>query len=197
MPEEKKAVIPPAAAADTDLASKVSELEAKLAAETAEKLKERSEKENYRAGLLSRKEQDKKLKRLSQEDLSDPEKLEKVIEEKIQDTKLEEKLTAETEAKAKYYADLEKENAELARSLEAAKTSGGSGGGAGINEHSTSKPQGYFSPAQKAELRKIYESHGQYSPEMIDKMMSRAEDIARQKAGSGALKNDLVPKRTN
>lgn len=198
--EEKKAVESSNAAAEAAkssaaaaekeaLATKVKELEDKLAKETRDK-------ENYRAGLLSRKEQDKKNRRLTAEDLSDPAKVEEAIEAKIQERELDAKVSAESEASLKRMQELEKQNAELARSLEAAKTSGGSASdGAGINEASVSKPQGYWSESQRAELREIYTSHGLYSAEMIEKMILRAEQIAKDKSATGHLKNDLVPKR--
>lgn len=184
-----------AAAAETEKdrlhAAKVKELEEKLAKETRDK-------ENYRAGLLSKKELDKKNRRLTAEDLADPVKVEEAMEAKIQEAALEAKVSTDVEAEANARKKLETELEETKRALEAAKTSGGgAGGGAGIQENSASKPQGYFSDVQKAELRRIYTSHGLYTPDMIEKMIVRAEEIAKQKAGSESRVNDLVPKRTN
>ncbi len=47
----------------------------------------------------------------------------------------------------------------------------------------------YWSQAQKAELRKIYESRGLYSSDQIDRMVDSAEK--RAKTNSGAVEGNF------
>jgi hypothetical protein len=173
-------------------ASKIAELEAKLA-------KSESDKEVYRSGLLAAKDLGKKAKHITQEVLEDPEKLESAIEAKIQDKELTDKAYAEAEAKVKEDERLRKENEELRRSLEAAQTAGFAGGasmGSGHNENSESKPTGYWSDAQKNELRQIYTSRGLYSQDQITKMLAKAEEIARTKTATSDRQNDMTKTRS-
>lgn len=176
----------------SDQASKIADLEARLAKET-------KEKEIYRSGLLAAKDLGRKAKRLTKEDLEDPEKLETAIEAKIQDKELTDKALAEAETKAKEDERLKKENEELRRSLEAAQTAGYTGGasmGSGHNENSESKQTGYWSDAQRNELRQIYASRGMYSQDQITKMVAKAEDIARTKTATSDRTNDLTKTRS-
>lgn len=172
-------------------AKKIADLEARLAKETADK-------EVYRAGLLAAKNLGGKAKHIKPEDLSDPEKLESAIDAKIQEKELEQKALQEATAKATEEATLRRENEELRRSLEAAKTAGfsGAGAGSGHNEHSESKSQSYWSDGQKAELRQIYASRNMYTPEQIEKMVSKAEEIARTKTATSDRANDLTKTRS-
>ena len=154
------------------------------------------DKEVYRAGLLAAKELGSKPK-ITPEDLADPVKLDSAIEAKIKQDKLEQQ--AQTDAEAKTLEDdrLKAENEELRRTLEAAKTAGFSSPsvGSGHNENSESKPQGYWSEPQKAELRQMYQSRNLYSSEQIDTMIKRAEDIARAKSATSERGNDLSDTR--
>lgn len=180
----------PATAAETS--TEIAELKARLAKET-------SEKEIYRAGLLAAKDLGKKQKRITQEDLASPEKLEEVIDAKIQERDLEKKAAQEVEEKAIQADKLRAENEELRRALEAGKSAGGFGGtasvGSGHNEHSESKPQGYWSDAQKSELRQIYNSRNIYTQEQIEKMITKAEEIARTKTAQASRVNDMTKTR--
>jgi hypothetical protein len=174
--------------AGADHAATIADLQIRLAKETRDK-------EIYRAGLLAVK--DKKPKRLSAEVLADPEQLESALEAKIEDRELEQKALQEAEAKATADEQLLRENEELRRSLDAAKTAGyaGSGGGSGHNEHSESKPTSYWSDAQKSELRQMYQSRGLYSPDQIEKLVTKAEEIARNQAGGADGNFSGVPTR--
>jgi hypothetical protein len=130
--------------------------------------------------------------------LSDPEKLEEAIDAKIQDKELEEKAILEAEASAAKDEQLKRENDELRRTLEAARTAGFGGiasVGSGHNESSESKPAGYWSEAQRNELRNIYASRNMYSPEQISKMVQKAEEIAMTKTAQAARSNDLSKTR--
>ena len=177
-----------------------SESSAKIAELTARLEKETKEKEIYRAGLLAAKDLGKKQKRITQEDLSSPEKLEEAIDAKIQERDLEKKAIQEAEEKAIQADKLRAENEELRRALEAGKSAGGFGGtasvGSGHNEHSESKPKGYWSDAQKNELRQIYNSRGIYSAEQVEKMIIKAEEIAQSKTAQSPRNNDMTKTRT-
>lgn len=175
----------------SEQAAKIADLEARLA-------KESKDKEVYRAGLLAAKDLGKKPKRLTAETIADPEALESIIDAKIQDRDLEQKLTQDTERKLQEDETLRRENEELRRSLDAAQTAGFSGGygsGSGHNENSVSKPSGYWSDQQRADLVKIYESRAMYSPDQIKTMVVKAEEIARTKTAQSARSNDVSPKR--
>lgn len=162
--------------------------------------KETKEKEIYRAGLLSAKDLSKKAKRITQDELENPEKLEEAINAKIEERDLEKKAVQEVEQKSQEEARLRAENEELRRSLEASKSSGGFGGtagmGAGHNESSESKPQGYWSEAQRNELRNIYNSRGMYSPQQVELMVTKAEEIAQSKTAQSARTNDMTKTRS-
>jgi hypothetical protein len=198
MPEEKKEVKeaqasgqsanPSAADAEkVSLAAKVAELESKLAKETRDK-------ENYRAGLLSKKEFEKRAKS-EPLDLTDPSKAEEYIESKLQERELERKATEDASKESEERERLRKENDELRRSLEARSAAvGGISGGSGTSE-TESKPQGYWSDSQKDELRQIYATRGFYSSEQVEKMVARAEQIARSKTALAERNNDLTPTR--
>lgn len=173
----------------SDQSAKIAELEVRLA-------KEAKEKEIYRSGLLAAKELGKKTKRITQDDLADPEKLEEAIEAKIQDKELETKALQDAEQSVSQAEALRKENEELRRSLEAAKVSNYAGIGSGHNENSESKPTGYWSDGQRNELRQIYQSRNMYSPDQIDKMISKAEEIARTKTATSPRNNDLTKTRS-
>ena len=175
--------------------------QAKLIADlTARREKETKEKEIYRAGLLSAKDLSKKAKRITQDDLENPEKLEEAINAKIEERNLEQKAVQEVEQKSQEEARLRAENEELRRSLEASKTAGGFGGtagmGAGHNEHSESKPQGYWSEGQRNELRSIYNSRGMYSAQQVELMVTKAEEIAQSKTAQSARNNDMTKTRS-
>jgi len=175
----------------SEQAARIADLEARLAKET-------KEKEIYRGGLLAAKDLGKTAKRITSEDLSDPERLEKAIEAKIQDKELEQKAVLDTEQSLSAAEKLRKENEELRRSLEAAQTagfSGGSGAGSGHNENSETKGTTYWSEMQKNELRQIYASRGLYSQEQIEKMVSKAEQIAQSKTALSERGNDLTKTR--
>ena len=176
----------------SDQSAKIADLQARLD-------KESKEKEIYRAGLLAAKDLGKKAKRISLEQLEDPEKLEEAIDAKIQDRELEHKATQETEQQVAESEKLRAENEELRRALDAGKSAGGFGGTAGVgsghNENSESKPTGYWSDSQKAELREIYSSRGMYTTEQIEKMVVLAETIAQNKTAQSARKNDVVKTR--
>lgn len=176
----------------SEQAAKIAELEARLAKET-------KEKEIYRGGLLAAKDLGKTAKRITSEELNDPEKLEKAIEAKIQDKELEQKAATETEQTLSAAEKLRKENEELRRSLEAAQTagfSGGAGTGSGHNENSESKSTSYWSDGQKNELRQIYQSRGLYSHDQIEKMVAKAEQIAQSKTALAERGNDLTKTRS-
>ncbi len=175
------------------------ESSAKIAELTARLEKETKEKEIYRAGLLAAKDLGKKQKRITQEDLASPEKLEEVIDAKIEERDLEKRAAQEVEEKAIQADKLRAENEELRRALEAGKSAGGFGGtasvGSGHNEHSESKPQGYWSDAQKSELRQIYNSRNIYTQDQIERMITKAEEIARTKTAQASRMNDMTKTR--
>ena len=176
--------------------AKIAELQARLEKET-------KEKEIYKSGLLAAKELAKGAKRVTAETLEDPAKLDEAIDAKIRGRELEKKVS-EASPEAVESADervrkLEEQNAELMRSLEAAKTSGGFGGSAGAGSGRSeveSKPAGYWSDAQRDELRGIYRSRGFYSEKQIETMVAKAEEIARNKLAQSARGNDLVKTRS-
>lgn len=176
----------------TEQAAKIADLEARLAKET-------KDKEIYRSGLLAAKDLGKQAKRITSEDLADPVKLETAIEAKIQEKELEAKALKEAEQQVSRDEALRKENEELRRSLEAAQSAGYGGSaslGSGHNENSESKPAGYWSDAQRNELRQIYSSRGLYSNDQIEKMVAKAEEIARTKTAQAARVNDLTKTRS-
>ena len=176
----------------TEQAAKIAELETRLAKET-------KDKEIYRAGLLSAKDLGKRAKRITSDDLADPEKLETAIEAKIQDKELEQKAIQEAAQDAGKDEALRRENEELRRSLEAARTAGYGGSasmGSGHNENSESKSASYWSDSQKQELRQIYASRNMYSSDQIEKLVTKAEEIARTKTAQSARSNDLQKKRS-
>jgi hypothetical protein len=177
----------------SDQSAKIAELQARLEKET-------KEKEIYRSGLMAAKELGRTAKRVTAETLEDPAKLEEAIDAKIQERELERKTETDVEARLAEDKRLREENEELRRSLESAKASGGFGGsastGSGHNESSESKPQGYFSDAQRGELVAMYRSREMYTPEQITKMVARAEELARSRAGGTARGNDLVKTRS-
>ena len=159
--------------------------------------KETKDKEIYRAGLLAAKNLGGGKAKLKPEDVADPEKLDAAIDAKIQQDKLEQQALREAEEKALADEKLKAENEELRRSLEAAKTAGYSAPsvGSGHNENSESQPKGYWSDAQKAELRQIYASRNMYSTEQIDQMVKTAEEIARAKTATSERSNTMTPTR--
>jgi len=174
-----------------EMARQIADLKAKLA-------KVESDKEIYRAGLLAAKQLGKKAKKITLEDLSDPDKLESVIDAKIQDRELEQKALEEAARKASEEERLRLENEELRRSLEATKMAslhGGVGSGTGVNENSISKPNTYWTEEQRNELRRIYASRNMYSPEQIEKMVKKAEEIAITRTATSPRDNDIVEKR--
>jgi len=175
--------------------------QAKLIADLTARLdKETKEKEIYRAGLLSAKDLSKKAKRITQDELENPEKLEEAINAKIEERDLEKKAAQEIEQKSQEEARLRAENEELRRSLEASKNASGFGGtasmGAGHNESSESRPQGYWSEAQRNELRSIYNSRGMYSSQQVELMVKKAEEIAQSKTAQSARNNDMTKTRS-
>lgn len=175
----------------SEQAAKIADLEARLARESRDK-------EIYRSGLLAAKELGKSSKRITSEDLEDPERLEKAIDAKFQERELEQKAAQEAQQKIDDAEKLRKENEELRRSLEAAKTSGYSSGssmGSGHNEHSEAKQVGYWSDVQKNSLREIYASRGLYTQDQIEKMVMKAEEIARTNTALSERKNDLAKTR--
>lgn len=175
----------------TEQATRIADLETRLAKET-------KDKEIYRAGLLSAKDLGKRTKRIAPEDLEDPEKLEAAIEAKFQDKELEQKALQEVEQSVSRDEALKKENEELRRSLEAAKTAGYGGSasmGSGHNERSETTSTGYWSDAQRNELRQIYNSRGIYSGEQVEKMVKKAEEIAVLKTAQSARSNDITKTR--
>jgi hypothetical protein len=182
-----------ASATASETSAKIAELEARLAKET-------KDKEIYRAGLLAAKDLTKKTKRVTQEDLESPEKLDEVIDAKIQERDLEKKAVQDAEAEVIEKEKLRAENEELRRALEAGKSAGGFGGTAGVgsghNERSESKPQGYWSEAQKNELRQIYNSRGMYTSDQVEKMLVKAEEIAQNKTAQSARPNDMTKVRS-
>lgn len=206
MPDENKPVngetAAPQAVNESAAAAekKAKDAEAKLAKAEAELMKEKERAENYKAGLLSRKEFDKAKRKLTAEDLSDPSKIEAHVEAVITDRELDRKAEEDAQkalAEAAEVKKLREDNAELARSLEAAKAAGGgSASASGVDPASVSKPQGYWSAEQKAEIRQIYESHG-YTKEQVDKMVARAEQMAQTNSATSERGNDLVKKRPN
>ena len=172
-------------------AKQIADLKAQLA-------KSESDKDVYRAGLLAAKQLGGKAKKLTPEDLADPEKLESAIDAKIQDKELEKKALDEATQKVADSEALRLENEELKRSLEAAKTAGfqgGVSGGAGVNEHSETRPNTYWTDAQRNELRNMYVSRNLYTAEQIEKMVKKAEEIARNKTATASRNNDLVKTR--
>lgn len=173
-----------------DQSAKIAELEARLA-------KEVKDKEIYRAGLLAAKNLGGSKSKIKPEDLADPEKLDSAIEAKIQEKDLEQKALQEATAKAAEEERLRAENDELRRSLAAAQSAGYSASsvGSGHSENSESKPQGYWSDAQRDELRQIYVSRNMYTQEQIERMVTKAEEIARTKTATSDRKNDLVKTR--
>lgn len=181
-------------ASDTasEQAAKIADLERRLEKET-------KDKEIYRGGLLAAKDLGKRAKRITTEELADPEKLETAIEAKFQDKELEAKAIQEAEQSVNRDEALKKENEELRRSLEAAKTAGYGGSasmGSGHNENSESTQSGYWSDAQRNELRQIYTSRGIYSGDQIEKMVKKAEEIAVTKTAQAARNNDLQKTRS-
>lgn len=174
----------------TEQAAKIAELEARLE-------REKKDKEVYRSGLLAAKDLGRSAKRITSEDMSDPELLEKAIEAKIQDTELERKAAEESRQKAEAEAALRKENEELRRAMEAMQSSGGGGAGTGSghNESSESRPPGYWTEAQRGELRQIYSSRGIYSEAQIELMVKKAEEIAVSKTAQSERANDMVKVR--
>ena len=173
--------------AGQDVSREIADLKARLE-------KEQQEKEIYRAGLLSAKDFSKKSRRITQDVMEDPDKLEEAINAKLQERELEEKARQEAEAKAAENARIIKENEELRRALDA-KSAATQTGGSGINEHSESKPQGYWSDAQRQTLREIYASRGMYTSKQIDFMVKKAEEIAQNRTAQSARINDMAPTR--
>ena len=192
-PAEPQAVKDSAAAAEKE----AKEAKKKLA-ETEEKLaKAEAERENYKAGLLSRREHDKKNRRLTAEDLGDPKKVEEAVEAIVNDRELDAKVQADAQASIAETKRLREENEELQRSLESAKAAGGGAtSSSGVDPASVSKPSGYWSAEQKAEIRRMYESTGLYRPEQVDRMIVRAEQMAQSGSVGSERGNDVVPKRT-
>ena len=177
--------------AQIDVSAKVLELEAKLA-------KSEKEREIYRSGLLAAKELGKKSKRITEDDLSNPEKLESAIDAKIEERELEKKALREAEEVSEREANLRKENEELRRSMEAFKSSGGGSSawtGSGHNENSESKPQSYWSDAQKQELRSMYAQRGFFTEKQIDTLVAKAEQIARTNSAQSERGNDMAKTR--
>lgn len=160
---------------------KIADLEAKLA-------KSESDKEVYRAGMLSMKE--RKQKKLAPEDITDPEKLSKFIEDKADEKAQERELTDKATAEAERRLKLEKENEELRRALEA-KAAAGSTVGFGSSPANAPevKPQGYLSEERKTELRDIYRTRGFYSDAEIDTMVKRAEELMSTHRATVAMTN--------
>lgn len=173
--------------AGQDVSREIADLKARLE-------KEQQEKEIYRAGLLSAKDFSKKSRRITQDVMEDPDKLEEAINAKLQERELEEKARQEAEAKAAENARIIKENEELRRALDA-KSAATQTGGSGINEYSESKPQGYWSDAQRQTLREIYASRGMYTSKQIDFMVKKAEEIAQNRTAQSARINDMAPTR--
>lgn len=175
----------------TEQAAKIAELQARLDRET-------KDKEVYRSGLLAAKDLGRAAKRITVDDMSDPELLEKAIDAKIEHTELERKAAEETRQKAESDEAVRKENEELRRTLEAlqAAGSGGSQGmGSGHNESSESRPSTYWTDAQRSELRQIYTSRGIYNAGQIDSMVKKAEEIAIAKTAQSSRANDIVKTR--
>lgn len=180
----------------------IADLKARLDAESLAKSKAEKDRDSYRAGMLAKQEVDKKLKKGEVIDLSDAQKATEFIEAKLEAKKLEDQAIADIQRQTSELDAANKraeEAEERARAMEAKLSASGfsAGGSAGVNEHSESKPTGYWSDEQKAELRSIYSSRGMYNPDQIEKMVARAEQIARNRMATGTLNNDLVPTRKN
>lgn len=149
--------------------------------------KERKDKEIYKAGMLAM----KKPKKLSAEDAADPEKLNAHIADKVDEALTEKQLTDKAAHEAAEIESMRKRNEELERALESRQAvSGGAGGGAGATANAPEPKQtSYFSDEQKAELRRMYESRGFYTSADIDKMVLRAEEIAKSNSQTVSMTN--------
>lgn len=179
----------PDTSAGQDASAKIAELQARLE-------KESKEKEIYRAGLLAAKDLGKKTRRITQDIMEDPDKLEEAIDAKMQERELERKAAEDAEAQRAEIERIRRENEELRRAAEAQASARSSGGASqGVNERSESAPAGYWSEAQKAELRSIYASRGMYSEKQIAAMVAKAEEIASSKKATSERGNDIVATR--
>lgn len=196
MAEDKKGVIDAQAPEQDAKSPSASEGKPQPEAEVT-KLKEElakvtRDRDNYRAGLLAKKEFDKRAKQGI--DLSEPEKVEELLDAKLEQKKLEEKAERETEAEREAREKLEAENAELRRALESSRSSSSPVGGAGRSE-SEAKPQGYWSDDQRNELRQILNSRGFYSQQQVDTIVKMAESRAQKGTALSPSDNVMVKKR--
>lgn len=163
--------------------------EAAIAAKDKELQKANADKEIYKNGLLEMKERGKK--RLTPEEMADPNKITEFVEAKVNEELESKRLQEEALKKAESDEALRKRNEELELALESMKATGKMP----VSESSESantppvNQNSYWSMAQKAELRKIYESRGIYSKDQIDRMVDSAEK--RAKTNSGALEGNF------
>lgn len=179
----------------TSTAEEIARLQAELKAEREQHAKDNKDKEIYRAATLTMKAQNKR--KLTAEEVADPEKLTNFIEEKANEKLAEKEAHATAQAEAERVEKLERENAELRRLAEAQRATGGVGGGTSPANSPEVRANSYFSDDQKNELRKIYRSRGFHSEAKLEEMVKTAERLAKERAATQPITNSIVPKRTH
>lgn len=180
----------------SDTSSEIAKLKEELAAKEAaivtkdkELQKANSDKEIYKNGMLEMK--DRAKKRLTPEEMADPNKITEFVEAKVNEELESKRLAEESASDAQEREKLRKRNEELELALESMKTTGKLPMSEASNTANTPavNQNSYWSPAQKAELRKIYEGRGLYSKDQIDRMVDGAEK--RAKANTGAIEGNF------